>query len=452
MPNYLFNPADYPQIADPQRRRPTTRSSGPAGTGPRRSARCSSPTGRRPTSSTPTSPTSPASTSRPTALVRAARRPPRPTRSSRRDLDFLLTVGQLFALVVYGQLILEQAEPDRPGRGPGRPDLRRPGPRLLRATPSRCTARTPRPRSRQLGAGARSAARSSDAARFGRVWEQVKAYDGVRDAALSLTAVTPARSSGPARECPPGPARVPARQASAVVQAAGLGHQPARAAPRRHLGQARHLDPDPGRGGRLRGQGQQVRGAARRGGGGQQRRQRRGEQPPGAERGTGRGRVAQRLHGRPGVSVTDGRRQRAELRAPTRGASRSPAAASISRASTAATRSALVPGAQAVRQREVDGGTAVAAALGEQRQDRGARRARSWSAPLRDLGQHVRGDQPSVAGQHGRPEQGARRRRSSRPTGSGRHGEQAERVVHAVRRADGDHGSAVPACWSYPQS
>ncbi|MET7966478.1 acyl-CoA dehydrogenase family protein [Micromonospora sp. NPDC005305] len=33
-----------------------------------------------------------------------------PDETQQRDLDFLLTVGQLFALVVYGQLILEQAE------------------------------------------------------------------------------------------------------------------------------------------------------------------------------------------------------------------------------------------------------------------------------------------------------------------------------------------------------
>ncbi|SCL46277.1 acyl-CoA dehydrogenase family protein [Micromonospora chersina] len=33
-----------------------------------------------------------------------------PDEAQQRDLDFLLTVGQLFALVVYGQLILEQAE------------------------------------------------------------------------------------------------------------------------------------------------------------------------------------------------------------------------------------------------------------------------------------------------------------------------------------------------------
>ncbi|MEU4777044.1 hypothetical protein [Micromonospora sp. NPDC023633] len=33
-----------------------------------------------------------------------------PGEEQQRDLDFLLTLGQLFALVVYGHLILEQAE------------------------------------------------------------------------------------------------------------------------------------------------------------------------------------------------------------------------------------------------------------------------------------------------------------------------------------------------------
>ena len=43
-------------------------------------------------------------------LQRRCCRPRRRTRSSSSDLDFLLTLGELFTLVVYGQLILEQAE------------------------------------------------------------------------------------------------------------------------------------------------------------------------------------------------------------------------------------------------------------------------------------------------------------------------------------------------------
>ena len=49
-----------------------------------------------------------------------------------KDLDLLLTLGELFTLVVYGQLVLEQAGADRARRGDGGPGLRRPGPRLLR--------------------------------------------------------------------------------------------------------------------------------------------------------------------------------------------------------------------------------------------------------------------------------------------------------------------------------
>ncbi|MGN9809474.1 acyl-CoA dehydrogenase family protein [Micromonospora sp. BQ11] len=42
--------------------------------------------------------------------LRALLRAHAPDEDQQRDLDFLLTLGQLFALVVYGQLILEQAE------------------------------------------------------------------------------------------------------------------------------------------------------------------------------------------------------------------------------------------------------------------------------------------------------------------------------------------------------
>ncbi len=46
-----------------------------------------------------------------------------PDAEQQKDLDFLLNVGHLFSLIVYGQLILEQAaltgvdeNPERPGR------------------------------------------------------------------------------------------------------------------------------------------------------------------------------------------------------------------------------------------------------------------------------------------------------------------------------------------------
>ena len=48
----------------------------------------------------------------------------RPDEAQTEDIDFLLAVGEIFTLVVYAQLILENAEIyDLSGR-PRRPDLR----------------------------------------------------------------------------------------------------------------------------------------------------------------------------------------------------------------------------------------------------------------------------------------------------------------------------------------
>ena len=95
-----------------------------------------------------------------------------PDEDQQKDLDFLLTLGELFTLVVYGQLILEQARADRPRRRRRRPDLRRARARLLRATRSSCTARLVAPTPSRRGRWARSAARSSTGQRFGRVWSR----------------------------------------------------------------------------------------------------------------------------------------------------------------------------------------------------------------------------------------------------------------------------------------
>ncbi len=51
-----------------------------------------------------------------------------PDSSQQKDLDYLLTLGELFTLIPYAQLIVEQAEFDRPGGRHPRPDLRRPRP------------------------------------------------------------------------------------------------------------------------------------------------------------------------------------------------------------------------------------------------------------------------------------------------------------------------------------
>ena len=62
-----------------------------------------------------------------------------PDADQQKDLDFLLNVGHLFSLIVYGQLILEQAALTGARRRHRRPDLRLPDPRLQHVC--RCAAR-----------------------------------------------------------------------------------------------------------------------------------------------------------------------------------------------------------------------------------------------------------------------------------------------------------------------
>jgi acyl-CoA dehydrogenase len=93
------------------------------------------------------------------------------------DLDFLLVVGHLFTLIVYGQLILEQA--DLIGLDADLVDQ-------IFAVQVRdfslyAVALHGKPSSTaQQQDWAMSAVRKpvADADRFDRVWEQVKAYDG----------------------------------------------------------------------------------------------------------------------------------------------------------------------------------------------------------------------------------------------------------------------------------
>ena len=160
----------------PATTRPTTCSSGHRarlGAPPR----CSSPTGQRFTKSTRTIPN--------VALfyeqVRALKEllaTAAPDADQMRDLDFLLVVGHLFTLVVYGQLILEQAGLTGLDARPGRPDLR-----LSRyaISPQYAVALHGKPSSTAAQQEwAISAVRKPvvDAERFDRVWQQVKAYDG----------------------------------------------------------------------------------------------------------------------------------------------------------------------------------------------------------------------------------------------------------------------------------
>ncbi len=117
------------------------------------------------------------STSRPrrfaTLLATAA-----PDADQQKDLDFLLNVGHLFSLIVYGQLILEQAALTGLDDDMRRSDLRLPDPRLHHVC--RCAARQADVRRRPSRTGRVGAIRKpvSDAERFHRVWQRVKAYDG----------------------------------------------------------------------------------------------------------------------------------------------------------------------------------------------------------------------------------------------------------------------------------
>jgi acyl-CoA dehydrogenase len=94
-----------------------------------------------------------------------------------RDLDFLLVVGHLFTLVVYGQLILEQADLI----GLDRDLVDQIFDFQLRDFSAHAVAlhgkpsSTPAQQEWALGAVRRPVA---DADRFARVWAQVKAYDG----------------------------------------------------------------------------------------------------------------------------------------------------------------------------------------------------------------------------------------------------------------------------------
>jgi acyl-CoA dehydrogenase len=94
-----------------------------------------------------------------------------------KDLDFLLNVGHLFSLIVYGQLILEQAELT----GVDDDIVDQIFDFQIRDFSTYAVALHGKPSSTQaqqdwaLGAIRKPV---SDADRFGRVWERVKAYDG----------------------------------------------------------------------------------------------------------------------------------------------------------------------------------------------------------------------------------------------------------------------------------
>ncbi|MDG4663087.1 acyl-CoA dehydrogenase family protein [Mycobacterium sp. 236(2023)] len=100
-----------------------------------------------------------------------------PDEAQQRDLDFVLVVGHLFTLVVYGQLILEQAELT----GLGRDLLDQIFDVQIRDFSTYAVALHGKPSSSTAQQQwALSAVRkpATDADRFGRLWEQVRGYDG----------------------------------------------------------------------------------------------------------------------------------------------------------------------------------------------------------------------------------------------------------------------------------
>jgi acyl-CoA dehydrogenase len=106
MPNYMLNPQGVSGDRHPQRSR-RRRVLLESGADAWARARCSSPTGRRCTKAF----------EHPECrrfyeqaqAFKSCCSPPRRTPEQQKDLDFLLEVGHLFSLIVYGQLILEQA-------------------------------------------------------------------------------------------------------------------------------------------------------------------------------------------------------------------------------------------------------------------------------------------------------------------------------------------------------
>ena len=107
MANYFFQPAELPRGPAARRSRATTTSCSTRG---RRaaSARSASTTTRR-SSRASICPTCGSSASRSRCSSRLLAKAP-PDEAQTQDIDFLLAVGEIFTLVVYAQLVLENAE------------------------------------------------------------------------------------------------------------------------------------------------------------------------------------------------------------------------------------------------------------------------------------------------------------------------------------------------------
>ncbi len=126
MPNFFFAPAEYPAGRDAERGRGTTISSSTRAA-PRASGRSSSTTTGRPSRAWSSRTCKRFAEQAEVFRELLASDPPGPAQM--KDVAFLLAGGEIFALVVYAQLILENAPDLRHLRRPPRPDLRLHGPR-----------------------------------------------------------------------------------------------------------------------------------------------------------------------------------------------------------------------------------------------------------------------------------------------------------------------------------
>ena len=166
MPNYFFNPGDYPEV----------------GSRPGRQRRLPLRPGRTEGSARSGSTTTRAFERFDLPNVRVFCEQIEPSAScfaatartgQMKDVDFLLAGGEIFALVVYAQLILENAPIYDDRRRPARPDLRLHGPRLLSAR-AQPLLEAVRAATSQMAA-CREMIRKPvcDEARYKRVWQEV---------------------------------------------------------------------------------------------------------------------------------------------------------------------------------------------------------------------------------------------------------------------------------------
>ncbi|AKK25799.1 acyl-CoA dehydrogenase family protein [Mycobacterium sp. EPa45] len=174
MPNYLLNPGDYPEIATRDDRADDTFfwAQGPARGASKVQFADWVPVFEKASSVPNVARFLEQARALQQLLLTAA-----PDAEQQRDLDFMLVIGHLFTLVVYGQLILEQAQ--LRGIDPDLVDqIFDVQVRDFSAYAVALHGKTSSTSAQQEWALNAVRKPVTDAARFDRVWEQVKAYDG----------------------------------------------------------------------------------------------------------------------------------------------------------------------------------------------------------------------------------------------------------------------------------